>query len=75
MAADSIVLDGGVGTVTFPTALAGGNNVYVVMLTGESATAPYISDKTDVDGAFASFEITGDATDTVHWTVIKKGKA
>jgi hypothetical protein len=75
VAADSLVLVGGAGTVTFPTPLDGGHAMYVIMLTGEDSTAPYVSAKADDGGAFVSFDVAGGATDTVHWTVIKKGRA
>lgn len=75
VAADSIVLAEGEGTVTFPTPLDGGHEMYVIMLTGEGSTVPYVSGKTNDEGVFVSFDITGGTTDTIHWTVIKKGRA
>lgn len=75
VAADSITLSGGLGTVTFPTALAGGAAKYVVMLTAETETAVGVTTKTDTSGEFVSFVVSGTGSDVVQWCVIKRGQA
>jgi hypothetical protein len=76
VAAGTVVLAGGVATVTFPTPLDGSEVNYSVMLTPEAANLASVSAKTDnSDGDFASFAVAGGATDNVMWTVIKTGNA
>lgn len=73
MAAGSQVFSGTTTVVEFP-ALSGEITDYVVMLTGNHATIPYISTALDdtTDGAW-HFTATGANTSTLNWAVIKKG--
>lgn len=75
VAAGTAVLATGTATVTFPTVLGGSETGYVVMLTAETETAVGVTTKTDVDGNFSSFVISGTGSDHVMWLVAKAGNA
>jgi hypothetical protein len=75
LAAGSGVLAGGALTVTFPSALAGSESGYVVMLTTDAAVAAVAAKTDDADGNFASFDIAGTGTDSVMWMVVNAGNA
>jgi len=75
VAAGTMVLAAGVGTVTFPNPLSGSESGYVVHLTsGSSATATWVTAKNDdSDDNFESFEIAGASTDSIMWVVHQAG--
>lgn len=74
VAAGTGALVGGTLTVTFPTALEGGNGDFAVVATSETTNTVYVSAKTDdANGDFASFQITGTGTDSFQWVVAKAG--
>ena len=61
-------------TVTFPNVLAASETEYAVIVTGEGTNNTFISAKTDdANSLFASFEITGNATQDVGWMVVSNG--
>jgi len=72
-------ISGGQGTVTFPNALAGAADDYVVMLqvtnTSAAAHGATVHTKTNnSDGKFSSFIIkTENATDPVEYMIVKAG--
>jgi hypothetical protein len=68
------VAGGGTILVTFPSPLPLAAANYMVLLTPlvSNSNDTYVSTKTDVDGKFASFIITG-AAGTCGWVVVKRG--
>ena len=73
-AAGSATLVGTTGTVSFP-ALVGLPANYVVILTGNSATVPYVSTALATVGGSGdwSFVITAGNNAVVGWAVVKMG--
>jgi len=68
-------LSGTTLTVTFPVALAGGAEKYVVLLTSaEASTTPaQVTALTDADGDFVSFQITNASGKDTFWMVATRG--
>ena len=75
-AAGAATLSGGTFAVEFP-ALAGAVTDYIVMLSANANTLPYVSVAlaaiTDTDEW--GFTITGGTSDVVNWAVVKVGNA
>ena len=60
-------------TVTLPVPLPGIDS-YAIILTGEEGINPYIADMTDnEDGSLTGFTVSGSASGTVYYMVVKKG--
>lgn len=75
-AAGAVTLTGTTGTVTIP-ALTGATTDYVVMLTANGSTAPYISTAlaTVANSGDWSFGITAGSGAKVNWALVKTGLA
>lgn len=74
IAAGRIALVAGSITITLPKPLAGSHAKYVILVTGETSAAAYVSTRTNnSDGDFASFVITGTGTATVNWMITRVG--
>jgi hypothetical protein len=75
-AAGSVTLSGTTGTVTIP-ALTGAVTDYVVMLTANGATAPYVSTALAavVGTGDWSFGVTAGSGAVVNWALVKTGLA
>ncbi len=73
VAAGSGVLAAGALEIVFPSALAGSESGYVVMLTTDNAVAGVGAKTDDGDGNFSGFDIAGTGTDAVMWMVVNAG--
>jgi hypothetical protein len=74
-AAGKVTLSGTTGVVNFPT-LVGAVTDYIVMLTANSATLPYVSVALAVSGVTDdewTFTVTGGSGAVVNWAVVKIG--
>jgi hypothetical protein len=75
VAAGIVTMAGGTQLVTFPSALAGSETGYIVVVQNSSSvTEAYVDTKTDASGDFASFLITtADVDAVIMWMVVNAG--
>lgn len=72
--ADYVTLSGTTKTVNFPKSLSGDKAKFAVVVTSDSATACYVSARTnDSDGNFSGFTITGGSGAHVSYVVVNNG--
>ena len=74
VAAGIVTTTSGTHTVTFPSALAGSESGYIVVVENEtSGDATHVGTKTDASGDFASFVITTTSGNVIMWMVVNAG--